>query len=133
MSLSEKVEKAAFRLQNGELAWKRDDLAAAVEELVESGQAILGGEIWFVHNGTVTGVLPTGSGEMTVMRWECPDRSVGQAWADFVRECAEETTEAVAELQAEEVLKHYPGGQTYYNLTWSDETEYERLSARRAV
>src|SRR5215471_5665910 len=43
--LPEPITSLAFRATNGELAWRRADLSAALAAIADSGQAVLGGEV----------------------------------------------------------------------------------------
>ena len=54
-ALPEKVIAAAYHASNGEQAWRRADLPAALAALAESGQAVLGGEVWVAVGGGPVG------------------------------------------------------------------------------
>jgi len=52
MKFTEKVLNTAIRALNGELAWKKDDVFQAIDELIENEVAILGGDVWAVRKSS---------------------------------------------------------------------------------
>jgi hypothetical protein len=53
----------AFVASNGELAWRRQDIEQALHVLRDSGQAILGGEVWLITGEkSWTGLIPQRGG-----------------------------------------------------------------------
>ena len=46
MLFSEKTQTRAIKSLSEELAWKKEDVFAAIDELSHNGYAILGGDVW---------------------------------------------------------------------------------------
>src|SRR5437879_3928841 len=63
--------KPAFRAENGEFGWTREQLPLAVDVLRRRSLAILGGELWWVRDGIgVYGLIPQRQGPPAVYPWE---------------------------------------------------------------
>ncbi len=126
--------REAFRADNGELAWKRENLPLVVEILSKKNQAILGGELWWIPQGTRswTGIIPDGGcGPDGVYHWETK-RLPEETWADFVRRCAVECLATTQRWPSPEKLESYLHGQILYNLDWVSSSEYDALCERAA-
>ena len=127
------LEEPAFRMPNGEVAWRRRDVPRVVASLRYQGLAVLGGEVWWIPQGASswTGSIPQNEGPDAVYSWETK-RQRGEEWTSFVNRCAGETSAAVEELpRSGEVSPNLPG-RILYNLTWVGEAEYEALSTEGA-
>jgi len=129
--LPEELTKDAFRAKNGEFGWRREQVPAVVAVLRERMQAILGGELWWVLDGSPSwsGFIPQREGADTVYHWET-ERKSNEPWAAFVRRCAEQTIEAAKILPGRDELPPDLAGQILYNLTWVSEVEYGSLRSR---
>ena len=127
----EDLKNAAFRAVNGEYGWTRAQVAPVVEILRGKQLAILGGELWWVLDGSASwnGVIPQRSGPDAVYTWETKRRRK-EPWARFVARCASDTLAAVDDWPAPEDLPADLPGRILYNLTWVDEAEYSQLGSR---
>lgn len=121
MTLSSDLERRAHR-SGEEYAWRREDAKQAARELAASGRAILGGELWLVHNGKIWGVLPQEEGPPAVYHWES-ERRDSEPWPDYVTRSCSETLAAIAELPAIGEVDLPQGADIYYNLMWVSEHE----------
>jgi hypothetical protein len=129
--LPEDLTQGTFRAKNGEFGWSREQVPAVVAALRQQMQAILGGELWWVLDGSHSwsGFIPQCEGADTVYHWET-ERHSNEPWATFVSRCAERTIEAARVLPGiDEVPADLPG-QILYNLTWVSEVEYSTLRSR---
>ena len=115
-----------FRANNGEFGWARERIPLVVDILRRRSLAILGGELWWVFDGGVRGLVPQRQGPPAIYPWETPRHS-GEPWAFFVKRCANDTLAAVARGPAPEDLPHDLEGRILYNLTWVSEAEFENL------
>lgn len=83
----------------GELAWRRGDLPSAMEALVKSGFAILGGELWLVRDPKEnwTGLIPSRDGKVPfVWGWDTGSRMEGESWSGYCERTLEESLDGDA-------------------------------------
>lgn len=128
---TEELKNASFRAVNGEYGWTRSQVPAVVEILRGRQLAILGGELWWVLEGSSSwkGLIPQRNGLDTVYSWETKRRRK-EPWSRFVARCAADTLVAVNRWPAPEELPADLPGHILYNLTWVDEAEYGQLGSR---
>ena len=56
--LPKQVKASAFKDADGEYAWRRADVIFALQAIADSGQAILGGEVWVVIDDGIIEAVP---------------------------------------------------------------------------
>ena len=98
------VAKAYVSPGARELAWKRADLPEALRALVESGHAILGGEVWVVEalNGNWNGLIPSKDNALLgVWSWDTPERRPDETWQGYSERTLRESLEAIAKMNVE--------------------------------
>jgi hypothetical protein len=129
-ALPEPVTAVAYRAANGELAWRRAELPAALLAIAEAGLAVLGGEVWLaVGDGRWDGLIPDACGGLPgVWHWDTAPRLAGESWLAFCHRAAEESARAVAEMRVEEESDPAVWDRLYFNLTYVTEAELHRLS-----
>ena len=64
-ALPEEITASAFTAANGEYAWPRAQIVKALQIIIETKQAILGGEVWAVKDGKIWGMILNAAGETT--------------------------------------------------------------------
>ena len=109
-----RLRDSAYRAENGEPAWSRDDAIEVIRWALDRGLAVLGGEIW----------LPTTPGPTIpspyIYQWTV---SMGETetWGEFVRRSAAESYAYVREFAwaDEDVLSH--PFEPYFNLVLVNE------------
>ena len=72
----------------GEFAWRRSDVADAVEALAAGGFAIVGGKLWVVpqRDRGWSGLIPNAAGGPDeVWSWDTNPRSAEESWDAIVR------------------------------------------------
>lgn len=128
---AEVLKNASFRAVNGEYGWTRSQVPEVVEILRGKQLAILGGELWWVLEGSNSwnGLIPQRSGPDAVYAWETKRRRK-EPWSRFVARCAADTLAAVTRWPRPQDLPADLPGQVLYNLTWVDESEYGQLGNR---
>ncbi len=124
--LSAAIINTAFCATNGELAWQRPNMAAAVHAIAAQQWAILGGEVWVVRAGQIHAGPLLQDGHSAVMHWSST-LAAGELWAQFVQRAARETLAAVDALDAEATVVPEDAAYVYYNLTFVTEAEYAEL------
>jgi hypothetical protein len=123
------LEASAFRADNGEFGWTRGQIPLVVEVLRRRELSIIGGELWWVREGTAGwDLIPQRHGPPAVYPWETKRQS-GEPWPIFVERCGTDTLAAVERWPAPEDLPPNLTGRILYNLTWVSEMEYEKLSS----
>lgn len=135
--LSKEILSKAVRAVNGELAWERDDLALAIDELIKSGEEVFGGEIWAVMpHGTdssitnmrtviqlddgrlALGLIPDKNGIDAVYSWDC-DAKGSESVIDYAHKTQKRTFEMINKMDAENDVSPEFAGLLYYNLSWN--------------
>ena len=129
MEFSAELLAKAYEARNGELAWARGDIGAAIEAVVAGREAILGGEAWVVPGAnTIVGVIGNHNCEHAVYHWSVPDRQGDEPWPDFVRRSATIAVRAIDQLAVEGEVRPDLAAFVRYNLTYVTEAEYGALS-----
>src|SRR4029078_2373838 len=128
---SEELKNAAFRAVNGEYGWTRSQVSPVVEILRGKQLAILGGELWWVLEGSDSwnGLIPQRNGPDAVYNWETK-RRWKEPWFSLLERWASDPLAAVNRWPPPEDLPADLAGQILYNLTWVDEAEYSQLGNR---
>ena len=126
MDLPESLTHGAFRAQNGEFGWTREQALNVVTFLTSRELAILGGELWWVLDEAPDwrGMIPQQDGPDAVYTWETK-RLPDEPWSVFVARCASETVAAVEKWPNPGELRSNLPGRILYNLTWLSEREYD--------
>jgi hypothetical protein len=131
MEFSAELLTRAYRAQNGEYAWTRSYVGAAVAQLAAAGEAILGGEVWVVVGAkAILAIIPDRAGANKVYHWSVPSRGRNEPWPDFVRRAAAVALDAVEGLRAEEDVRADLAPFVRYNLTYVGQAEYATLGRR---
>jgi|SRR5882724_10608311 len=123
------LEHDAFRADNGEFGWTRAQIPTVVEVLRSHGMGILGGELWWVRDGAVYGLIPQRHGPPGVYPWETNQFS-GESWLDFVERGAHDTLAAVERFPEPGDLPPDLAGWILHNLNWVSEIEFEKLTTK---
>src|SRR6266567_8655749 len=123
------LERHAFRAGNGELGWTRAQIPAVVSFLRSQGMGILGGELWWVSDGSTdwVGAIPQRHGPPGVYVWETNHKS-GEPWAVFIERGATDALVAVEKWPMSSDLPPDLPGWILYNLTWCSEAKFNKLS-----
>ena len=125
---SDALKQSAFRAANGEYGWTAKQAREVVAILRAHDLAVLGGELWWVPEGSATwvGRFRSAKAPDTVYAWETKRRR-NESWSRFVERCASDTLAAVKRWPPLADLPESLSGRILYNLTWVDETEYGQL------
>jgi hypothetical protein len=127
------LESSAICGANGEFAWHRSAAIDAMEVLVHSNLAILGGELWLVEGERINTAPHLRSGLAAVARWVTDDMRRGELWTDYVDRTAEQTRRTIQDFEEWHERVDIPSSaEVYYNISFATETEIRELRARRA-
>src|SRR5688572_2181041 len=114
-----RLRESAYRADNGELAWSREDAVKVIQWAHDHSVVILGGEIW----------LPTIPGPTIpsphIYQWTV-DLADGERWEDFVRRSAVESRAYVEGFAWDNDDRASPAIEPYFNLvlaTAADSTD----------
>ena len=123
--LPDVIAKLAYRSTNGELAWRRSDVLAALDAIAKSGQATLGGEVWVaLGEGRWHGLVPKAGGRLPgVWQWDTAPRGAGEDWPSYCRRAARESTRAVEGMRVEEAADPEVRDRLVFNLTFVAERD----------
>src|SRR5689334_3624613 len=96
-ALSEIPFEKAFVAINGEFAWRRKDIDAALTAICNSGHATLGGEVWLITGEhSWDGLIPKRGGDPpAVWSWETRLRLSDESWRDYCHRTAVESKQTV--------------------------------------
>lgn len=125
MILPELITSCAYRASNGELAWRRQDVPAALSAIAACGQAVLSGEVWIaLGDGRWYGLIPDRCGGPDgVWHWSTAPRSTDELWQAYCDRAAEESAHIVAQMRVEEESASSVEGKLWFNLTYVPEAE----------
>ncbi len=131
---SRELVQNAFLASNGEFGWTRAQIPVVVDVLRSQKMAILGGELWWVRDGSKdwVGTIPQRHGPPGVYVWDSK-REPGEPWSHFVERSASGTLAAVDRFPAPGDVPPDLDGRILYNLTWISEVEFEKLSTKAGV
>ena len=130
------ITTCAFRSRGGtgEYAWRREDLAGVFAALAEAGCAILGGEVWGVHENSIYGLLPLACpavpGMHAVADWDTRPRAIDEAWSIYCRRTATESLEGVGKgplADVERVVHPDFPGTSWFNVCFVSEDEWREI------
>ncbi len=141
MKFSDAVLNKAIKSSNGgELAWKKEDVFSAIDELIAGGYAILGGDVWAIlkkggDNSALThidsaniavGVIKGKDDKDYVFNWHS-DKKEQESWEEYIDRSKQETVKAIDVMNAEEAVSPELQDVIYYNLVFANKVEYENL------
>ena len=141
MNFSKQTTSNSIKASNGELAWRKENVINAIDELVKHGYAILGGDVWAVKSklneselkltkladGQIAiGILKTNNGEDVIYNWYSTKKD-SETWKDYIERSKQETLNFVKKCNAEEETSTVYNHKIYYNLVYSSEQEFEKL------
>jgi len=118
MHFPRELEDAAFRGENGEYAWQRQEALAAVCVLAAGGRAVLGGEVWLVRDGEIWAGFSLTSGPSGGYAW-ATDRLPEEPWPTYVTRACAEAHAAIRAAPHEAEVAVPPNANVYFNLTWA--------------
>jgi hypothetical protein len=119
------LESDAFRADNGEYGWTREQIPQVVNILRSQGLAILGGELWWVREGsTAWDLIPQEGGRRAVYTWS-GGRFPEESWPEFVERRAVEALTHAERWPAELGLPPNAKGRILCNLSWVSELEFD--------
>jgi hypothetical protein len=123
------LEQSAFRASNGEFGWTRSQIPLVVDILRSNRIGILGGELWWVREGSRdwVGLIPQRHGPPGIYHWETA-RDPAEPWLHFVDRGASDALAAVERWPMSADLPDNLPGRILYNLTWVSDTEFEKLA-----
>lgn len=129
-SLPGSITSIAYHASNGELAWKKADIPAAVAAIAEGGMAILGGEVWVSFgNGRWDGRVPWRDRPLGgIWHWDTNPRTEGESWQAYCDRTASESASVVAAMTVEEEAHPSVVDRLWYNLTYLTEAELDGIS-----
>jgi hypothetical protein len=122
--------------ESGEIAWNKNNVMEAIEEIVKLNYAILGGDVWALidipksnnpidYKDIYVGIIPFKNGDR-VCNWYS-DRKQNENWLDFVLRSKKETLEFINESNIENRVKEELSDKIYYCLVFIEELGFNKL------
>jgi hypothetical protein len=105
---------------SGEFAWKRGDLPEAMQALVRSGMAILGGEVWVVESpeSNWSGLVPSSDNSPPgVWSWDTAAQMPDETWDAYCQRTLQESLESVARMNVEAEAAEHVRSLLWFNVT----------------
>ena len=97
-----------------------------MKAIVESEQAILGGEVWDVKDGTIWGAIPVANDKIPALwHWETFPQDNKESWKEYCRRTAEESIRAVKSMRVEEEVSPEFREFIYFNITYVDQEDLD--------
>ncbi len=121
----------AYRAANGELAWRRADVVDVLEEIAATRQAVLGGEVWAIVDGTVHGVIPDRAGNRCVRGWDTGGRRGVEPWDVYCARTAEQSSRTIQAMNVEDEVDESFRDGLRFNLWYITEPDALGLWDRR--
>lgn len=134
--LPDSIKSLAFRATNGELAWHRDHIKAALTAIRDSQQAILGGELWMINVATTIvgkevklvnrpgswcGLIPPRIGNIDgVWSWDEKPQMASETWSDYCNRTLDESIKAIRSLEIEKEFRSDVIDSLRFNVTFID-------------
>lgn len=114
--------QAAFTT-GSEAAWPPESVANVVRWFQNSGIAVLGTELWIVHEGIIyPGVFVDGIRNIYVTD---VSPKPNEEWGNYVARSADETLCYLDTLQLPPEAKKQ--GDIFFNITWASESDFRNL------
>jgi hypothetical protein len=114
-----KADITFLTINNGEFAWRRADLPAAISAVCRTGFAILGGEVWLVRGTTWTGLIPDRNSNVPgAWSWDTRGRHSGESWQAYCDRCAFESAGVTSKMRVEQQAAPEVVGDLWLNLTY---------------
>lgn len=122
--LPETIISLAYRAGNGELAWRPEDVSAALAAIAASGQAVLGGEAWLaLGSGRWIGLIPDRHGGDFVCAWDTKPRGEEETWQAYCVRAANEAERVIAEMRIEDDAAASVREKLWWNFAYISEPE----------
>ena len=132
MTTSKELTDIAFRAQNGELAWKRNDIPFVIEELKKINIGVQHGEVWLIEaNGRWTGLIPKKKSlikdniETGIYHWEVENK-IDERWDEYLNRSIAETLTAISALNPEDDIEESLKDRIFYNLHLLEEKDFQK-------
>ncbi len=119
------ISAAAFRSSSGEYAWRRSEIEVALLAIRDTGQAVLGGEVWRIAGSNQwNGLIPDrGGGADGIWHWETAPRTASESWSKYCDRTAHESIDAVRRMAVEDATLQGLVDSLRFNVSFIDETE----------
>src|SRR5579863_145220 len=138
MIFSERLKNKGIISTDNELAWKREDIFDAINEITKNNFAILGGDAWAIvtkndNHAAIAiidsslialGIIPGKDNNDYVLGWSC-DRKKSENWNDYVMRTKEHALVSIEKNNLEKIVADEFKDNIYYNLVYADQTFFE--------
>ncbi len=96
--LPEEKKSSAFVTDDGEFAWQRQHIFAALRAIADTGQAILGGDVWAVEDSKICSLFPESKG---VRMWNTQPYKPNESWSEYCHRTCDESVREIEKTRLE--------------------------------
>jgi hypothetical protein len=125
--LPEEIISIAFVSDDGEFAWQRQHILTALRSIAETGQAILGGDVWTVEEGKVCSLFPNTKG---FRMWDTQPQKPDELWADYCLRTCDESIREIEKTQLEKEVNQEFQHYIFYYPTYTEQDDVKALIPR---
>jgi hypothetical protein len=126
-SLPKEIVSIAFIANDGEYAWQREHIFAALRAIAETGQAILGGDVWTLENGEVCSIFPNTRG---IRMWNTESQKPDELWADYCQRTLSESINEIEKTQLENTVSQELQKLIFFNPIYIEKNDIKSLIPR---
>ena len=96
-----------------------------MQTIAGTGQAVLGGEVWLVVDGRITGLIPAAIDDEPagVWHWDTEPKGESESWPEYCARTAAESKSVIRDMKVEDESKPEVGDSLFFNITYVDETD----------
>jgi hypothetical protein len=125
--LPEEISSGAFTSDNGEYGWQNPHIFTALKAIAETGQAILGGDVWTVENGKICSLFPDTIG---IRMWDTQPYKPEEVWSDYCRRTCDESIREIESTQLENKVNQEFQQYIFYSPTYIEQNDVRAFIPR---
>ena len=123
-TLPKEIIEKAFLTENGEFGWRICDIDEALKAIAETGQAILGGDVWAVEDGERVNLLA----DIKAFRaWDTGRRQPGEIWPDYCRRTCDESILQLEKIRLDSMADQNHQNNVFFSPVYVEENDVKNL------
>jgi hypothetical protein len=125
--LPKEIELSAFVSDDGEFAWQRQHIFVALRAIADTGQAILGGDVWAVEDSKICSLFPESKG---VRMWDTQPYKPNESWFEYCRRTCNESVREIEKTKLENNVSAELQQYIFYNPVYIEQNEVKGFIPR---